>query len=158
MRGFIGIWPKVNVIALLVFEIVLYDVVVYHVSQYATWTHLLLILIRSIVTTVLIRQLIFLIPGFMSANFQFELITRDTFSFLLVLFLSYSFFSPFFFLQHCILCVCVSTRAPVSVYGYILPDFSLYYSLTGTLAQRLECSPMARETWIQSQVESYQRL
>ena len=27
-----------------------------------------------------------------------------------------------------------------------------------TLAQRLECSPMARETWVQSQVESYQRL
>ena len=28
---------------------------------------------------------------------------------------------------------------------------------TGTLAQRLECSPMARETWVQSQVESYQK-
>ena len=27
-----------------------------------------------------------------------------------------------------------------------------------TLAQRLECSPMGRETWVQSQVESYQRL
>ena len=27
-----------------------------------------------------------------------------------------------------------------------------------TLAQRLECSPMAKETWVQSQVESYQRL
>ena len=27
-----------------------------------------------------------------------------------------------------------------------------------TLAQRLECSPMARETWVQSQVESYQKL
>ena len=27
-----------------------------------------------------------------------------------------------------------------------------------TLAQWLECSPMARETWVQSQVESYQRL
>ena len=26
------------------------------------------------------------------------------------------------------------------------------------LAQRLECSPMAQETWVQSQVESYQRL
>ena len=32
------------------------------------------------------------------------------------------------------------------------------YLITGTLAQRLECSPMARETWVQSQVESYQRL
>ena len=32
------------------------------------------------------------------------------------------------------------------------------YMITGTLAQRLECSSMARETWVQSQVESYQRL
>ena len=31
-------------------------------------------------------------------------------------------------------------------------DFKMEY-----LAQRLECSPMARETWVQSQVESYQR-
>ena len=30
--------------------------------------------------------------------------------------------------------------------------------LNQTLAKRLECSPMARETWVQSQVESYQRL
>ena len=27
-----------------------------------------------------------------------------------------------------------------------------------TLAWQLECSPMARETWVQFQVESYQRL
>ena len=32
------------------------------------------------------------------------------------------------------------------------------YLFTGKLAQRLECSPVARETWVQSQVESYQRL
>ena len=32
---------------------------------------------------------------------------------------------------------------------------SVYFKPTGTLAQRLECSPMARETWVQSQVESY---
>ena len=32
-------------------------------------------------------------------------------------------------------------------------DFMYIY-----MAQRLECSPMARETWVQSQVESYQRL
>ena len=32
------------------------------------------------------------------------------------------------------------------------------YKTNLTLAQRLECSPMARETWVQSQVESYQRL
>ena len=36
--------------------------------------------------------------------------------------------------------------------------FGVHCTLTGTLAQRLECSPMARETWVQSQVESYQRL
>ena len=36
--------------------------------------------------------------------------------------------------------------------------FNSYYTYIGTLAQRLECSPMARETWVQSQVESYQRL
>ena len=34
----------------------------------------------------------------------------------------------------------------------IIADYSL------TLAKWLECSPMARETWVQSQVESYQRL
>ena len=32
------------------------------------------------------------------------------------------------------------------------------YIYIGTLAQTLECSPMAWETWVQSQVESYQRL
>ena len=32
-----------------------------------------------------------------------------------------------------------------------------HYHISG-LAQRLECSPMARETWVQSQDESYQRL
>ena len=35
----------------------------------------------------------------------------------------------------------------------ILFFFVDYYEV-----QRLECSPMARETWVQSQVESYQRL
>ena len=35
---------------------------------------------------------------------------------------------------------------------------NLHYVQNRTLAQRLECSPMARETWVQSQVESYQRL
>ena len=36
----------------------------------------------------------------------------------------------------------------------------IYKSLDikGSLAQRLECSPMARKTWVQYQVESYQRL
>ena len=40
-----------------------------------------------------------------------------------------------------------------------IQDLSLAkFKSTGTLAQRLECSPIARETWVQSQVESYQRL
>ena len=34
----------------------------------------------------------------------------------------------------------------------------LFSYLYRTLAKGLECSPMARETWVQSQVESYQRL
>ena len=33
-----------------------------------------------------------------------------------------------------------------------------YLSKTGSLAQCVECSPMIRETWVQSQVASYQRL
>ena len=41
----------------------------------------------------------------------------------------------------------------------LLPLSSLFCIMqqfhTGTLAQRLGCSPMARETWVQSQVESY---
>ena len=38
--------------------------------------------------------------------------------------------------------------------------FWLLYVLhnNNTLVKWLECSPMARETWVQSQVESYQRL
>ena len=42
------------------------------------------------------------------------------------------------------------------VFHYLL--YFTIFERTGTLAQRLECSPMARETWVQSQVESYQRL
>ena len=42
------------------------------------------------------------------------------------------------------------------IYIYIVLYICIYDS--GTLAQRLECSPMAREPWVQSQVESYQRL
>ena len=34
----------------------------------------------------------------------------------------------------------------------------VHFMFVRTLAKRLECSPMARETWVQSQVESYQRL
>ena len=51
-----------------------------------------------IVVTVLIRLWLFLMPGFVSANFQFELIVRDKFSSLPVLFLSFSFLFFFFLL------------------------------------------------------------
>ena len=34
----------------------------------------------------------------------------------------------------------------------------LYIVYNRTLAKRLECSPIVRETWVRSQVESYQRL
>ena len=48
----------------------------------------------------------------------------------------------------------VGRRGKVTLYSIIVS----IREVTGTLAQRLECSPMARETWVQSQVESYQRL
>ena len=62
-----------------------------------------------IVTTVLIRLWFFLFLGFVSANFQVELIVWDKFSSLLVLFLSFSFFSSFSFYQ----------RKPKSIYSYL---------------------------------------
>ena len=37
-------------------------------------------------------------------------------------------------------------------------QFLQYDMWRGRMAQRLGCSPMARKTWVQSQVESYQRL
>ena len=60
--------------------------------------------------------------------------------------------------------ICIYTNIyiyiPVSIYLFNSVHISIdnYIYITGTLAQRLECSPMARETWVQSQVESYQRL
>ena len=50
--------------------------------------------------------------------------------------------------------------------GLKVPEYFTYFYFMGTtlgvvnrtLAYRLKCSPMARETWVQSQVESYQRL
>ena len=75
-----------------------------------------------------LRLLFFLIPGYVSENFQAELFVRDKISTLQVLFLSFSFF---FFLQECILCVCVSTWVLVSMYVYILLflflNFFFYY-------------------------------
>ena len=62
----------------------------------------------------------------------------------------------------------LQTRVNPQIYKNIVQDhvvpiiqnsgLPLCKMCTGTLAQRLECSPMARETWVQSQVESYQRL
>ena len=37
-------------------------------------------------------------------------------------------------------------------------EIELFICIKRSPSQRLECSPMARETWVQSQVESYQRL
>ena len=34
----------------------------------------------------------------------------------------------------------------------------LFFFITGSLTEWVECSPMARESGVQSQVESYQRL
>ena len=47
----------------------------------------------------------------------------------------------------------------LSIIALILVLMALLCTAVGRdLAQRLECSPMAREIWVQSQVESYQRL
>ena len=53
--------------------------------------------------------------------------------------------------------------SPRNMLHWILPSaklslFVVNYTFHWTLAQRLECSLMSRETWVQSQVESYQRL
>ena len=56
------------------------------------WNNLVIFPLIYIVATVLIRLWFFLIPGFVSANFQFKLIVCDKFSSLLMLFLSFSFF------------------------------------------------------------------
>ena len=37
-------------------------------------------------------------------------------------------------------------------------DIYIYIYITGSLAQWVECSPMVRETGVQSQVKSYRRL
>ena len=70
-----------------------------------------------------------------------------------------AFIYLFMYNVYLVLCMCVYNvyaRKCVCVYIYIY--IYIYIHSTGTLAQRLECSPMARETWVQSQVESYQRL
>ena len=52
------------------------------------------------------------------------------------------------------MCLCVW----VHIFIYLSLFLSIYFSLYRTLAWWLECLPMARETWVRSQVESYQRL
>ena len=57
----------------------------------------------------------------------------------------------------------IHTPLYIYIYIYILYTHHyiyiyIYIYYTHTMAQRLECSPMARETWVQCQVESYQRL
>ena len=48
------------------------------------------------------------------------------------------------------MCVCVCVCVCVCIYIYI-------YINTGSLPKLLDCSPMARDTGVQSQVASYQR-
>ena len=51
----------------------------------------------------------------------------------------------------------ISVEFPKHIF-YLWSFYAFSTVMTKILAQRLECSPMARETWVQSQVESYQRL
>ena len=57
------------------------------------------------------------------------------------------------YLLHSLMCLMVSSLSLHSVHLLFFCVLSIL-----PLTQRLECSPMARETWVQSQVESYQRL
>ena len=41
--------------------------------------------------------------------------------------------------------------------GFSYKKKNEFNALNKPMAQWLECSPMARETWVQSQVESYQK-
>ena len=52
----------------------------------------------------------------------------------------------------------MDSHVNLNVSGCTIAMIWLYVKRTSNVAQRLECSPMARETWVQSQVESYQRL
>ena len=62
------------------------------------------------------------------------------------------------YMYMCFYCVCVYIYMCVHCVCMCWVCKWYIYMHTGTLAQRLECSPMAWETWVQSQVESYQRL
>ena len=55
------------------------------------------------------------------------------------------------------ICVCVCTYKCVCVFLYIYIYIYIYIN-TGSLTNWVECSPMVRETEVQSQVTSYQRL
>ena len=54
---------------------------------------------------------------------------------------------------------CVQTKM-VFMLNWIVWNRTVYIYMYKyrTLAERLECSPLARETWIHSQIETYQRL
>ena len=68
------------------------------------------------------------------------------------------------FLQVCCIHLCNYFIFFLIIYSYHFVayyQFSLYYTWFSWycfVLLWLECSPMARETWVQSQVESYQRL
>ena len=51
----------------------------------------------------------------------------------------------------------VQTRAQAHL-RMLSTNYIYIYIYTGSLSQWVECSPMIRETWVQSQVASYQRL
>ena len=78
------------------------------------------------VATVLIRLCLFVcfffIPGFVSENFQIQLIVHFKFSSLQLLFLSFSFsfFSSSFSFYECLFCEFLFARALVSMYVYVL--------------------------------------
>ena len=53
--------------------------------------------------------------------------------------------------------VCIYAHAHIYAYMYISVLSHVFFSST-YFVEWLECLPMARETWVQSPVESYQRL
>ena len=54
------------------------------------------------------------------------------------------------------ICIFSAVVAQISFFGTVLSNTNNFY--TDIYIYMLECSPMARESWVQSQVESYQRL
>ena len=92
---------------------------------------------------------IFMLPRSLSCSWQF------CYEFVTSCFL-FSFYSPYVILLRIVLLI--PLKYHTGNRSCRLLQYNIITTKTGTLAQRLECSPMARETWVQSQVESYQRL